>query len=239
MKLLNITKRSLTLIPENDDDIYVLYTSIREGDLVQAKTSRRVKAKDEDSRDDSKRETVTLEITVEKIEYGSYGNPLRLTGPIVSSSNPNIPLGSYHTLSIVPYMELTITRSQWHDAELDQLNTPTINSSKTMLIVIDDEGCILADVGNFATKTLLEMEFNLPRKTHPDQFEDALTKHFLGILSHLNNLAPHYDCIVVGGPGFIKDEFIEFIRKRMPTYKEKLLSLPLKSSGKRCRNRSH
>lgn len=85
MKLL---KRSVTkngpgdvkIVPEKEDDLWVIYNLIAEGDKITASTSRKVQRETANGSTKSERVKVNLQVRVEKIDYDPEGAILRLSG---------------------------------------------------------------------------------------------------------------------------------------------------------------
>ncbi len=232
MKLIQLPPPVLTLIPENDDDIYVLYTFIKTGDIIKAKTSRKIK---KEGSDDAYRETAVISIAVEKIEYKSYGDFLRIRGIIVDSSNPDISLSSYHTLTLKPKLQLSIKRDNWDMESIAELNSPSnMGETSLLLLVIDDEVATIAKLGRFATQVITEIHSNLPRKAHNTQYLSLKKEYHQNILETLLDLekTSSSDKIIIGGPGFEKDEFFDYLKTHAPQIIKKIHLIPIKNHGR-------
>lgn len=232
MKLEKFKPPELRLIPENDDDLYILSNGLRVGDKVISRTSRKIKMEETDS---TKRETVTIGVVVEKIEYNGYGDNLRVRGPIFQSSDPQVPLSSYHSLTIKPRQSLTIIRDDWTDQEIELLNNPSDQYlGHLVLIVIDDESATIAQLGRFATQIVAEIPSDIPRKVDPDQYQEMKHRFFEKIANTLLDLQKTKSIrkVFVGGPGFTREELMDFLTEKYPDLRKNTVTLPLKNSGR-------
>ncbi|RMG32008.1 MAG: mRNA surveillance protein pelota [Methanobacteriota archaeon] len=222
----------LQIVPETDDDLYILSNAIRIGDKVIGRTTRKIK---HEATDTTKRESVTLGIEVEAIEYKGYGDHLRLRGPIFHSSDPNISLSSYHSLTVKPKQKITIIREKWENKDLEDLNNPSDRYlGHIILVSIDDEEAVIAQLGRFATQILTEISSSIPRKVHQDQHREMKLQFFSKVAETLKDLnrSKTIRKIVIGGPGFVREEFLDFLREKFRDLAKNTVSVPLKNSGR-------
>ncbi|MDY7082350.1 MAG: mRNA surveillance protein Pelota, partial [Halobacteria archaeon] len=74
---------TVTLVPENLDDLWHLKYIIEDGDTVSALTQRRVEGPQDKIRSDSgQRETLNMDIEVDDVEFHRFSNWLRVSGVI-------------------------------------------------------------------------------------------------------------------------------------------------------------
>lgn len=72
--------RSVTLVPDNQEDMWHIYNLIAVGDSVRASTYRKVQNETATGSSSSSRVLTTLTICVETIDYDIHGKTLRLKG---------------------------------------------------------------------------------------------------------------------------------------------------------------
>lgn len=206
------------VIPETSDDLYYIYNTIAPGDRIQAKTSRKMKRTD--SGMDGERITVFMEITVEEIEFHGFGETIRIRGIINQASDESISLGSHHAITIELYKKLTIIKDNWTQGELNRLRDAQMGDPKPLVVVsMDDQSAIISQVGSHASKILLELDPAIPRKgSDPSQHQQATREFFKELSAFLEMKREEgiAEYIVVGGPGFTKDNFFEYVKINHP-----------------------
>ncbi|KAF8819354.1 putative Pelota [Cardiosporidium cionae] len=222
---------SVTLLAEESDDLWNLYNLLAIGDIVKSRTIRKVQ-KESLSRANTKtsRPTiVSLEIT--KVEYDAIGNELRITG---RNSEENEVLqvehclrlynvetylmGCYHTLKISLNTEITLYKLDWDPVYFEQLEE-AVNSIRraevaVLLIELGQARLYLLTVS--LAKEVFLLQCDIPKNRNlPSGFERAKRSFFekviAGMLAHIN--FEFVQCIMIAGPGFIKDEFFTWMKK--------------------------
>lgn len=226
----------ISLIPNSADDLYQLYNVIMVDDWVSTKTSRRVKEVSGGS-ESGKRTSVTIKVKVENTEFHGFGDVIRVKGKIVEASDSMITMGNYHTLKISLFKEVFIKKKiAWSKFDIQSLENSFLGiKTGILLVAIDDESAIISLVGTHATKILLEMLPTIPRKSSDvkqhlkgmyDFFND-LTKFLLEKIGEFN-----LDQIFIGGPGFTKDEYYDFVKENYANILSKIVIKSIPSSGR-------
>ena len=205
-----LDENKIKLIPQDSDDLYYLYNTISEGDIVESKTSRKMK-------DTGDRITVWMRITVEEVEFHGFGETIRIRGKIQEASDENISLGSYHAITVEFFQEVVIIKPQgWKSSELNRLRSAQMGESSPLVVVaMDDEAALVTQVGSHASKILLDLDPGIPRKGHDPQGHYDATQSYFKELAHFLRLQREEGIaqyIVVGGPGFTKDAFYDYLK---------------------------
>lgn len=206
----------IALIPEESDDLWYLYNIIQRGDQIRAPTFRKVVNETATGSTGSRRVRVTLTISVEKIEYDSEANIVSVKGKSVEE-NKYVRRGQYHTLDLELNQKFYLTKPLWDSLALSQLNNACDSTRNAeVAIVIMQEG--LAFVCLLTTNMTVQkakIEVNIPRKRknfcsqHQKGLEDFYEQILQAMLKYIN-----FDvikCIVIASPGFVKDQFNEYI----------------------------
>ena len=96
-----IDNNSVSIIPEEADDLLTLRRIIKKGDKIIGDTTRVIKQDKEFSRPDKgERIKIRIAISVEKISLDSVVDRLRASGVILESNNESVPHGSHHSFII-------------------------------------------------------------------------------------------------------------------------------------------
>ena len=96
-----IDDNSVSVIPEDSDDLLTLRRIVKKGDRIIGDTTRVVKQEKDFSRPDrSERIKIRISIEVEKPSLDNMLDRLRLRGIIVESTNESVPHGSHHSFVV-------------------------------------------------------------------------------------------------------------------------------------------
>ncbi|KAL1140073.1 hypothetical protein AAG570_000005 [Ranatra chinensis] len=219
---------SITLIPEESEDMWHAYNLITKGDSVRASTIRKVQNESSTGSSTSSRVRTTLTIRVENIDFDTQACVLRLKGRNIEE-NQYVKMGAYHTLDLEINRKFTLIKSEWDSIALERVEMacdPTQNADVAAIVM--QEGlahiCLIT-----ASMTLVraKIDQNIPRKRKGNvkQHEKGLCRFFdsvmQGILRHVN-----FDivkCVLIASPGFVRDQFYEYIFQEAIKMDNKLL----------------
>ncbi len=239
IKKKDLKKGIIQLIPENADDIYLLSLIIKPEDIVYAKTTRRIRRTSQDSvrPDEGRRETFTLGIKVEKVELIGMSEAIRIQGIIVEGPEDKIDLYSHHTLTIVPREQITIQKEKWEKNDLERLEEAVQASKKAPLIImaLDSDEATIALVNNYSTRYVSNFSPSLTRKSSSvNEYEEDIKQFWSYLTNYLLQLKKEYepDLIVIAGPGFWKNDFIEYAIKRAPELKPIIMDVSASTGSK-------
>ena len=107
---------SISLIPEESDDLLILRRIIKTGDRIVGTTSRVIKQDKEYSRPDrGDRVKIRIALDVEKISLDNVLDRLRVTGKIAESNNESVPHGSHHSFLIKVNEGFNLIKKRWEE----------------------------------------------------------------------------------------------------------------------------
>eukprot|EP01068_Selenidium_serpulae_P010406 Selendium_serpulae@DN5456_c1_g2_i1.p1 len=215
----------VTLIPEEPDDIWLLYNVIFRNDRVRARTMRKVTRQYDDA--GSKLVTakhLSLTLRVLAVDYDGESDQLFVRGVNLSESAQGVPMGVHHTFNIGLASQLTIAKGNW-EPQQKQLLIKAANgaSSEQTVAVLIDSG-----VANIYLLTEnLEKELGLVRAASSRRKGDSSKDKafFESVLATLDEKLPkNADIVIIAGPGFVKDHFHQYILESTNEHKFRRLS---------------
>ncbi|MEM4536460.1 MAG: hypothetical protein QXP92_04395, partial [Nitrososphaerota archaeon] len=103
------------VLPENTLDLLNIFRLVSIGDVMYSETNREIKKERADGRFDSERVSVTFGIMVEKKFVDPLLRRISFTGRIVYESRELDLVGKYHTVHVVPGVELKIESRERFD----------------------------------------------------------------------------------------------------------------------------
>lgn len=202
-------------MPESLDDLWHLYNIILKRDEVYARTSRQTKTDEQYARSTkAKRVPVNLGITVEKMYWDRTLNRLRINGIVCDAPEKLSIKGSRHTINIAVNKPLTIVKKQWLKLHLDRLKKASqITASPLTIISIDDEEFCVAVLRQYGIEVKAGARTKLPGKRESEKRSKAKQEFFSDALKAVREAwAPIHSAVVILGPGYIKDDFAEYVK---------------------------
>jgi protein pelota len=214
---IDLKKGVVKVMPESLDDLWHLYNIIIEKDEVHARTTRQVKAEDEYARPaKAKRIPVNLGVRVEKMYWDRVLNRLRVRGIVCEAPEKLNIKGSRHTIDVTINLAVTIVKKRWPKHHLDRLKRASRIAVEPLTIIsMDDEEYCVAVLRQYGVEVKAGVRNKLPGKFEADKREKAKQAFFKEALRSLRETwAPLNSPIVVIGPGFVKNEFAEYVRRK-------------------------
>eukprot|EP00095_Tigriopus_kingsejongensis_P002917 snap_masked-scaffold336_size202805-processed-gene-1.26 protein:Tk02917 transcript:snap_masked-scaffold336_size202805-processed-gene-1.26-mRNA-1 annotation:"GG10049" len=207
---------TLTLIPEETEDMWHVYNLIAEGDRVRASTIRKVTTESSTGSTTSTRVRTTLTIQVENIDFDTQACMLRLKGRNVSE-NAHVKMGAYHTLDVETNRKLSLEKPEWDSIHLEriELATDPAKHAEVAAIIMQEGLAHICLVTASMTIVRSKVEIVIPRKrrgntTHHDKslqrFYDTLLQ---AALRHINFEV--VKAVLVASPGFTRDQFLDYV----------------------------
>jgi protein pelota len=203
------------VMPESLDDLWHLYNIIQKKDEVHARTTRQVKPDDQYARPTkAKRLPVNLGLQVEKMYWDRVLNRLRINGIVCKAPEKLSIKGSRHTIDVTVNKPVTIIKKQWLKHQLDRLKRASrITAAPLTIISMDDEEYCVAILRQYGIETKMGGRTKLPGKLEAEKRVKAKQLFFKDALKSLREAwGPIHNPIVVIGPGFIKDDFVDYIK---------------------------
>ena len=223
-----LKKSQLVLVVETLDDLWALYNVLVVGDQIEGKTSRRIIATERDD-DKGERRMVYLKIIVEQIEFHEFSNRLRAKGKIIEGPD-DVTLNSYHTFNIEENTVIGITKDEWTKPVIKIIEDAVHRKivQKVLVVAIDSGSATFAEIGDYYQKTSMNIEENIPGKRYGDVKDsvNARNMFFADVLKGMETMnkdAP-YSKIVITGPGFTREHFMEYCLNKDPSLKPLLIT---------------
>ena len=136
-----VDENSISIIPEESDDLLTLRRIIKKGDRIVGDTKRVIKQDKDFSRPDKgERVRIRIALDVEKISLDNVLDKLRVQGTIAESSNEEVPHGSHHSILIKIHEGFKLIKKQWTHVEKKLIKSKNQNLA-FLLIAIDTENC--------------------------------------------------------------------------------------------------
>ena len=209
---------------ENLDDLWYLNNIIDAGDGISGMTLRKVEVGSgvwgggsSDGAQAHSRRMLFLGITSEKIELGKSAGILRITGRIRECPD-DVPKGTYHTFNVAPDSVISIQKPKWLSFQLARLEEAAASKQYNIIIaLLDREEAIFALVGRSDFTILSRLEGEVQKKRYEKNQrtgQNAGSEGFYkNIMKALSEYAARYNPfrIIVGSPGFWKEELVNFI----------------------------
>jgi protein pelota len=202
--------------PEESEDLWHLYHLIRVGDAIKAVAVRRVHKESATGHTTSERVKMTLEVTVDKVDFDPQAATLRLKGTNRTES-PFIKLGASQTLAIELNRDLTLIKSEWDQVSLKRIHDAADPStSADAAAIVMDEGiasvCLLK--ANM-TITVAAIDVTVPRKRRGSaaQHDKGLVRFFESVLAAIEQKLrlDVLKVVLVASPGFVREAFLKWM----------------------------
>lgn len=224
MKIIHQDRKEgkIKLKVESPDDLWHLEKVLEKGDLVTSRTLRKKAIKRGREILEGERRPMTLTINLEDVER--QAGILRLRGKIVSGPE-DIRLSSYHTLNIEPWSVLTIKKEDWKSYQLERIKRAMVKQPLLFICVLDREQADFAVL----KESGIEMKGSVSAKKVKGR-EDR-SDYYREILSVLEK-QKGCQAIVIAGPGFEKENLLEFIDKANPDLADSIALEYASSTGK-------
>ena len=215
-----IDENSISVIPEDSDDLLNLRRIVKEDDKVIGDTTRVLKQDKDYSRPDKgERIKVRIALTVEKISLDDVLDKLRIGGTISESSNESVPHGSHHSFILKINDGITISKKKWLPIEKNLLVSSN-NQAGFLLVAIDTGDCGIARLRGTHLEFIPNIYSGSGGKRYKTSFN--IEKFFEQVQQALTTVLKEGDLIVVFGPGETKKRFTNFIQKSQNIQKYKV-----------------
>ncbi|MDH3501683.1 MAG: mRNA surveillance protein Pelota [Nitrosopumilus sp.] len=212
-----IDDNSISVMPEDSDDLLNLRRVIREGDKVIGDTTRVIKQEKEYARPDrGERIRIRVALNVEKISLDNVLDRLRIGGTILESSNEAVPHGSHHSFILKINDGITISKKKWLTIEKNLISS---NNKQIgfILVAIDKTDCGIARLKGTHLEFLPNIYSGSGGKRYKTNFN--IEKFFEQVQQAISSIIKKTDSIIIFGPGETKKRFVNFLQK-LPTLKK-------------------
>ena len=208
----------IEVVPETLDDLWHLSHIVEVGDNVSSKTTRRIQDNTGDKlrSDRGVKKTFYLGLDIENITFQLFTGKLRLTGVITRGPEDLIPLGSHHTLEVKLNTPLTIRKEKWPKWAINRLNQ-AIDASKKLsaiIVVLEDDTATLGLMRQFGIEYYGPIKGNVSGKRIVDKNRQ---KNIIQFYEKVIESITKFDSIqniVIAGPGFVKNDFYNYLKEK-------------------------
>ncbi len=236
MKILkkDFSHGKITFRIEVADDLYYLADIISKGDRVTSKTKRRIDHGEGKIRAErADKETVTLEIQVETVEFDRTVDRLRVTGKIYEGKDI-APTGDFHTINLKEGMTLTVAKDFWSTTDLIKVedSTKTVKV-KVLLLAIEDGVCSIGLLRDYGIKLSGTISKTMSGKNEPEKKRTEEIAFFESLVDAIEMDAEGLDRIVIAGPAFYKSNFFKYFQEKNPELAKKAVIEDVSTGGER------
>ena len=206
-----IDENSISVIPEDSDDLLNLRRIIKENNKVIGDTTRVLKQDRDYARPDKgERIKVRIALTVEKISLDDVLDKLRVSGTISESSNESVPHGSHHSFILKINDGITISKKKWLPFEKKLLESSN-NQVGFVLVAIDTADCGIARLRGTHLEFMPNMYSGSGGKRYKTNFN--IEKFFDQVQQAILTILKKEDIVIIFGPGETKKRFSNHIQK--------------------------
>jgi protein pelota len=208
---------TISLFPEEPEDMWHAYNLIATNDLLRASTIRRVTTESATGSTASSRIHIVLLIRVTGIDFDPQAGQLHVSGR-VAEENKWVKVGAFHTLDLELQRNFTLEKSEgWDSVALDVVREAIrVDKEGTVPAVVMQEGlaniCLITE-----HQTILKqrVETGIPRKRsgRSADHDKGLTRFYEVVLETLKR---HVDItlprpLLLASPGFTAAGFQKYI----------------------------
>ncbi|KAI7852984.1 hypothetical protein BDC45DRAFT_512004 [Circinella umbellata] len=221
MKLINKTLEKdasghITLYPEELEDMWHVYNLISKEDQIKATTIRRLQSESSTGSTTSQRTRMVLTITVASVDFDPQVGLLRINGR-VTSENPYVKMGSYHTIDLELNRNFTLVKPEWDVIALERVNDACdVTKQADVAAIVCQEGlaniCFLTQHMT-VVKQRIETPIPRKRKGSVTNHEKGLQKFYDQIYQAILRLL-NFDIIkavIIASPGFVREQVYQYI----------------------------
>jgi len=216
---------------QNIDDLWVLYNVAQKGDRVLGRTTREVKST-ETARPSSRRVTVTLGVTVQKVYFDRDLDRLRIHGIVFEAPEEVRVTGSHHTLSVGPEDVVTILKDRWPKHHIQRVEKAVVAEEPIIILALDSEEASVAVLRSFGLDFKGEVRSRLPGKAEAEKRQAAMNDYFRRIQVLLGAVcADSLGPVLIVGPGFTKDHFAKELKSEPKHLGSRIVGVKAVGSG--------
>ena len=224
-----IDENSISVIPEESDDLLTVRRIIKPGDKIVGTTTRVIKQDKEYSRPDrGERIKIRIILEVEKISLDNVLDRLRVSGTITESNNDSVPHGSHHSFVIKVNESFNIIKKRWIPIEKKLIKSKD-QKFGFLLIAIDTKDCGIGRLKGMHLEISPNIYSGSAGKRYKSNFN--IEKFFDVIHTAISSSIKEGDSIIIFGPGETKKKFSNFLQKTGLGQKYKILIVEGIDSG--------
>lgn len=224
------------VVPETLDDLWHLSHIIEVGDNASSKTTRRIQDNTGDKlrSDRGVKKTFTLGLDIENISFHLFTGKLRLTGVITRGPEDLIPLGSHHTLEVKLNTPLKIKKPRWPKWAIKRVNQAIEASKKlaAIIVVLEDDTATLGLMRQFGIEYYGPIKGHVSGKRIVDKNRQKNIVEFYEKVIESVTKFDSIQNIIIAGPGFVKNDFHDYLKDKHPDLAKISIVEPTGSGGR-------
>lgn len=215
----------VTVVPQDKEDLWVLYNLVQAGDGLTLKTYRNVKPT---AQAKAQQKLLTLHLKAVSSEFVASEGLLRIKAQ-TTEPHEFVPLNSFHTAEVLYNFPVTLEKEEWDQLALNAVTEAcNVDAKAEVGAVVFEEGvghvCLLTDN---MTVLKAKVDKSIPKKRRGDSsaHDKALAK-FLDtlVVSVLRNLdLLKLKAVVIVAPGVLADTLLRLIMVKLEESGEKEL----------------
>ncbi|MBI2151595.1 mRNA surveillance protein pelota [Candidatus Woesearchaeota archaeon] len=220
-------KKGLVKLKITDpEDLWYLSQIIEPGDLLTAKTTRKVKIGDgENAKVDKK--TLILTVKAEELTLDLESKVLRINGK-VQEAQEFVPAGSYHAISLELDAEFKLEKKEWFSYQKQKLEEAAQSKHLYLICLLDREETLFALTKKSGYNVLLTLKGEVQKKARFTETKTASKTagkekdFYQEIISQLEEYNTRHtpERIIIASPAFYKEDL--FKRINNPELKKKM-----------------
>ena len=209
---------TITLYPEEPEDMWFTYNLIRESDLLRASALRRVTTESATGSTSSTRVHMNLIISVTALDFDMQAAQLHVSGRIIEETK-HTKVGQFHTLDLELHRNFTLEKKDGWDSVARGLVREAcdpVKSADTWVVVMQEGLANIAVLTGQRTVHRQKIEMNVPKKRgvgkqsdHDKGMERFFQTTLDTLLRQIDLSAPKP--ILLASPGFVAQGFQKFI----------------------------
>lgn len=225
----------LHLVIDSMDDLWALRTLIRQGDLVTASTTRTAEAvADKIRAEKMEKKRMKLGVRVEDVEWHDFDDHLRVHGTIETGPQDH---GKHHTLILKdPGDDVRIEKpaplARWQLELVDDAIAET-KRPRAVLVAIDDEEAQFGHLTAYGLRLLGSLRAGgQGKRVEAKESTNAKKAFFDDVVASLKTMRSDAAVpLLVVGPGWWREEFLEHAAQKAPAVVEGALTDGVSQGG--------
>ncbi|EDQ93058.1 uncharacterized protein MONBRDRAFT_13325 [Monosiga brevicollis MX1] len=218
----------VTLLPEQEEDMWEAYNLIQIGDAIRATTMRKVVREGQTGSVTSQKVTLTLCIQVLDVEFDTEACSLRVKGRNIEE-NKHVKRGQHHTIDMELNRKFTLIKPEWDSLAIERLRTMTDETQRADVaaIVLNTGQATVCLLGTNLTLVRQRIEVSIPKKRvmNESQRQKAVDKLYHQIIEaiHRHIRFDVVKLVIVASPGFHREEFLAYTKSYLTRHDDAVL----------------
>ncbi|KAK6348537.1 Translation factor pelota [Orbilia javanica] len=207
---------TVTLYPEEPEDMWHAFNLIRVGDTLRASAVRRIVSESSTGSTSSSRVHMNLTISVDKVDFDSQAGQLHINGRI-SEENKYVKIGAHHTLDLELNRNFTVGKAEWDSVSLGVVREACDPAEKAEIgaVVLHEGLANICLITEHMTVLRQRIDVSIPRKRTGSisAFEKSMEKFYDTIYQSILRHLPiaNLKVVLLASPGFLAESLQKYI----------------------------